>query len=119
MVGDEFEDGVGAEGVVVVLVLVASEDAVDPGPDHLQEGVFGQVGVAGVVEGGGEGTSEPDVLVELAEGQQPCVAGQLARRRLEDERRAEEVEDLWPGGCYTHRTSQGSKRALRAFRCRR
>jgi hypothetical protein len=54
-VGDELEDGVGAEGVVVVLVLLAGEDAVDPGPDHLQERMLGEVGVAGVVEGVREG----------------------------------------------------------------
>jgi hypothetical protein len=36
-----------------------------------------EVGVAGVIEGGGEGTSEPDVPVERAHGQQPGVAGPL------------------------------------------
>jgi hypothetical protein len=82
---------------------VAGQDAVDPGADHLQEGVLHEVGVAGVVEGSGEGPGEPEALVELADGQQPGVAGQLVRRRLDDERRAEKVEDLWPGGGYTHR----------------
>src|SRR5262249_2563861 len=102
-VGDELEDGVGAEGVVIVLVLVAGEDAVDAGADHLPVGVLGEVGVAGVVQGVGEGAGETDTFVELADGEQPGVAGELARRRLDDERRAEEVQDLWPGGWYTHR----------------
>jgi hypothetical protein len=102
-VGHELEDGVVAEGVMVVLVLVAGQDAEDTGPDHLQEGVLRKVGVAGVVEGVGESPGEPDALVELAEGEQPGVAGQLSRRRLDDERRAEEVQDLRPGEWYTHR----------------
>src|SRR5262249_28217484 len=86
-VGDQLEDGVVAEGVVVVLVLVAGQDAVD----------------AGIIEGAREGPGEPSALIELADGEQPGVAGQLARRQLEDERRTEEVEDLWPGEWYTHR----------------
>jgi hypothetical protein len=50
-VGDELEDGVGAEGIVVVLVLLACEDALDAGPDHRQEGVLAEAGIAGVVKG--------------------------------------------------------------------
>jgi hypothetical protein len=78
-----------AEGVVVVLVLVAGQDAVDAGPDQLQEGVLGEVRVAGAVQGVAEGPGEPDAVIELADRQQPGVAGELARRRLDDERRAE------------------------------
>jgi hypothetical protein len=40
----------------------------DAGADHLQEGVLGQLGVAGVVEGVGEGPGEPDAPIELADG---------------------------------------------------
>src|SRR5262249_43902310 len=76
--GDELEDGVVAEGVVVVLVKVAGQDAVDAGPDHLQEALLGQVGVAGVGQGIGEGPGQADLLVELADGEQPGSAGQLA-----------------------------------------
>jgi hypothetical protein len=95
-VGDELEDGVVAQGVVVVLVLIARQDTVDAGADHLQEGVLGQARVAGVVEGLGEGPGEPDALVELADGEQPGVAGELARRRLDDQRGAEKIQDLGP-----------------------
>jgi hypothetical protein len=52
---------------VVVLVFVAGQDAVDATADHLQEGVLGKVGVAGVVESIGESPREPDALIELAD----------------------------------------------------
>jgi hypothetical protein len=81
-VGKGLEDAVGAEGVVIVLALVARQDAVDPAADHLQEAVLGEVGGAGVVQGGGESPGEPDKLVELANGQEPGVAGELTRLRL-------------------------------------
>jgi hypothetical protein len=97
-VGDEFEDGVGAERVVVILVLVAGKDAGDAGADHVEVGVPDEVGVAGVVEGVGEDPGESDALVAGANGEQPGFAGELALRRLDDERRAEAVQDLWPGG---------------------
>jgi hypothetical protein len=42
--------------------------------------VFRQVGIAGVIEGAREAPGQPDALVELAEGEQPGVAGELARR---------------------------------------
>ena len=87
---------------MVVLVRVAGQDAVDARPDHLQEGVFGEAGVAGVPEGVGEGPGEPDALVELADREQPGVAGELTGRWLDNDRRAEEIEALWPGRRYTH-----------------
>ncbi len=77
-VGEELEDGVGAEGIVIVLVFVAREDAVHAGADHLQKRVLGEARVAGVVEGLGEGPGEPDALVELPDGEQTGVAGELA-----------------------------------------
>jgi hypothetical protein len=55
-------------------------------------------------------------LVELAGGEQPGVAGELARRRLDDERRAEEVQDLGPGGGATHAWSPGRERTGRSTR---
>ena len=54
----------------------------------------GEVGVAGVIEGFGKALGQADALVELPDGQQPGVAGQLARRWLDDEWGAEEVQDL-------------------------
>jgi hypothetical protein len=115
----EREDRVFAQGVVVVLVRVAGEDAGDAGPDHLHEGVFGQVGVTRVVEGVGEGPGEPNALVKLADGQQAGVAGELALGWLDDEGPAEEVQDLRPGRRYTHRLSPGRERDLSAPQIRR
>jgi hypothetical protein len=65
--------------VVVVLVFVASQDAVDAAADHLQEGMLGKVRVAGVVESIGKSSREADALIELADGQEPGVAGELTR----------------------------------------
>jgi hypothetical protein len=31
------------------------------------------------------------------DGEEPDIAEELARRRLDHERKSEEVEDLWPG----------------------
>jgi hypothetical protein len=71
--------------------------AVTLGPRTVtEEGVLGEGGVAGVVEGVGKGPSQAEALVELADGQQPGVARELALRRLDDERRAEGVQDLGP-----------------------
>jgi hypothetical protein len=95
--GEELEDGVGAEGVVVVLVRVAGQDAVDPRADHLQEGVRGEAGVARVVQGVGDGPGQADTLVERADGEQAGVPGERAWRRLDDKRGDEKVVDLWPG----------------------
>ena len=68
-----------------VPVLAAGEDANDAGAGPLGEAVPREAGGAGTVHGLGEGAGEPDVLVELADGQQPGVTGQLTRRRLDDE----------------------------------
>jgi hypothetical protein len=58
--------------------------------------VLREVGVPGVIECFGKGPGQSDALVELADGEQPRIAGQLTGRQLDDERRAEETEDLWP-----------------------
>jgi hypothetical protein len=85
-----------AEGVVVVLVRVAGQDAVDAGSDHLQEGVLGQVGVAGVVQGASVGPGEPNALVELADGEHTVIILHMFMYRVDDERRAEKIQALGP-----------------------
>src|SRR5262249_49188185 len=106
--GGEFTVNSVVSQKVLWVSLETSFDAnsvIDADADHLQEAVLCAVGVAKAVEGSGEGLSKPDVLVELADGPQPGVAGELARRRLEDQRRAEKVQELGPGGWYTHQSS--------------
>ena len=46
-VGDHLEDGIGSQSIVVVLVLVVGEDAVDPLPHHAQQGLLRKVGSRG------------------------------------------------------------------------
>jgi hypothetical protein len=55
------------------------------------------------------------------DGRQPGVAGELSSGRLEDERGPEEIEDLRPGGWYTHRLSAGEDqdRVAQQVRCAR
>ena len=48
-------------------------------------GVFAQVGVAGVGRHRGDGPGQPEVLVELAEGEQPGVGGELSGGRRDTE----------------------------------
>jgi hypothetical protein len=79
---------------VAVPVRAASEDANAAGAGPLGEAVLCEAGGAGTVHGLGVGPPQPDAPAELADGEQPGVAGELARRRLDDEWRAEEVQDL-------------------------
>jgi hypothetical protein len=53
----------------------------DAGPDHFQKAVLGEVGVAGVVQGPGDCPGQADALVELADGEQPGVTGELVTAR--------------------------------------
>jgi len=61
---------------MVVLILVAGEDAEDAGADHLQEGVLGQIRIARIVEHRGELLRQPDTFVELSQRQQAGVGGE-------------------------------------------
>jgi hypothetical protein len=51
---------------------------IDAGTDHLQERVLSKVRVAGVIESLGKSPRQADALIELADGQQAGIAGQLA-----------------------------------------
>jgi hypothetical protein len=57
--GHQLEDGVIAEGILVILVLEVGEDAVDAGADHVQESVVGLVGIAAVVEAAAKAWVKP------------------------------------------------------------
>jgi hypothetical protein len=66
-IGDELEDGIGPQGVVIVLVFVIGEDAIDPLSHHAQQGLLGEEGIASVVESGCDLLGELGPLVELAD----------------------------------------------------
>src|ERR1700728_2189307 len=61
--GDELESRIGAEGVVVVLVLVVGEDAIDPRACHFEKSVAHQFGIAGVVQGLSELLGEVQTMI--------------------------------------------------------
>lgn len=92
---------------MIVLVRVVGEDAVHAGANHLQSGVLDKLGIARVVEDGGEGSGEPKGFIELAEGKEPGIAGELPSGGFEDHRGAEESERFLPDSLYTHERSPG------------
>ena len=75
---DGGEQGVAAEVVVVVEVLVAQRQGVDPLGDQLLDGVLDEVGVAVVGEAGGELADDPGESLGLAEQQGAAVGGDVA-----------------------------------------
>ena len=82
--GDDLEDRIITQHVVVVLVGVVGQDAIDPHADHFGKGVLGGILPARVVQGRGELCGQADPLVELADRQQARVTGQLGRFRADD-----------------------------------
>ena len=72
---------------------IVGEDAVDPLPHHTQEWLLDKLGIAHVVESVGELLGATDLLIELADGQEPGVAGQRRGGDLDLKRsRWEEIE---------------------------
>src|SRR5205807_475885 len=78
------------------------EDAVDARADHFEEGVLDEVGIAGVVEDVGEGLGESEALIELPEGEQAGIAGELSGGGFDEEGQVAEIEGGLPGRLYTH-----------------
>src|SRR5512144_2151668 len=72
---DSGEQGVAPQVVMVVEVLVAQGQAVDPLGDEIGEGVLDEVGLAVVGEAGGELTDDGGELLGLAEQQGAAVGG--------------------------------------------
>jgi hypothetical protein len=73
---------------MAIPVLAAGENAEHSGTDHFQDAVLREVGVTGR-PGSSKCLCEPDALVELVDGEQSGVAGQLAWPRVDYERGAE------------------------------
>jgi hypothetical protein len=86
-----------AEGVVIGLIGVAGEGAVDAAAPHVQGGVLDEVGVARVVQGSGGGLGQAELFVGLAEGQQAGIGGGLSGGGLDDDGGGEEIQGLLPG----------------------
>jgi hypothetical protein len=53
--------------------------------------MLGKVRVAGIIECLGKSAGQADVRIELADGKQSGIAGELARRWLDHQRRTEEI----------------------------
>lgn len=89
--------------VVVVLVFVIGEEAVQALADHAHQGVPGERRIASVLEGIGKLLREADLFVELADGEEPGVAGESGLGDLEDDRfGAWEIEDKRKDRLSTH-----------------
>jgi hypothetical protein len=58
--------------------------------DLVKHTLLGAVQVAGVIKYLGKSSGQADALIELTEGKQSSIAGELARRRLDHQQRAEE-----------------------------
>ena len=82
-VGDELEDRIRSQRIVIVLILVIGEDAVDPLPDHAQQRLPREGRIAAIVESGRELFGESDVLVDLSHGQEAGIAGEWCGRDLD------------------------------------
>src|SRR5262249_61024416 len=100
----QLEDGVSPEGIVVVLVFVASEDAVQAGAEHLLAGVLDQ---AGVVQGGGELRGEAEAFIELADREQAGVGGQQGRGGGDRDGKGGKSQRRRRSGVYTHGKTSG------------
>ena len=59
-------------------------------------------GSRGVVEECGEGARQSELFIELTEGEESGIGGELCRGGFDDKRCAEEIEGVLPNRLYTH-----------------
>ena len=90
---NQFEDGVGAQNSVVVLIDVVRENAEDTRPSHFQEAVLRQSGVAAILKHLSEMLRELQALVKFAQREKPGIAGEQCRRGLDDDGQAVEKRE--------------------------
>ena len=62
----EFENGIGSERVMIVLVLIAGEDPKDPHAYHLKKGMLDEVRITRVVQNLSKLPSQAYSFVELS-----------------------------------------------------
>jgi hypothetical protein len=100
---DDLEHWIAAQRVVIVLVLVAGDDAVQPRPKHFRALMPDQLGGACILQRVDEPPGKPDPLIKLAERQQASVTGKSGLARLDDQRRGgKKIEHPLPSTLYTH-----------------
>jgi RNA polymerase sigma factor (TIGR02999 family) len=62
-----------------------------------------------VVEGLSDGSGQADALIELADGEQAGIAGEVGARGLQDDGPSDEIQALLPGRRYTDWLSPGEE----------
>lgn len=92
-----------AQGVVVILILVSGQIAVDTCPSHLQVRVRQGIAGAGINQDGGELFGQAQGLVELPNRQQSGVGAQGCLDGLDNDRHlCEKVKSLLPNTLRFH-----------------
>jgi hypothetical protein len=91
-IGNELEDRIGPQGIVIVLVFVTGQNAEDAHANHFEERVLDVLLIAWVVEGGSELGGQADAFVELSQRQQTSIGGERVVGNLNlDWSRAKEI----------------------------
>jgi len=72
-IADQREDRVAPKHVMVVLVWIVRDDAVDTHTCHVEERVIDVPDVPPIDQSLYELSHKPDLLIELAEGEQPAI----------------------------------------------
>ena len=83
---EDFEDRIVTQHVVVILVGIVGQDAVDPHAGHFRKAVGGLLRATWIVQGGRKLGRQADLLVKLTDGQEPRITGQLGLLRGDDNR---------------------------------
>ena len=80
---DHLEDWIGTQGVMVVLVLVVGEDAIDSLSHHAQQRMPSKKLVSTVLKRCSELFGKPDMVIKLPDGQEAAVARERRWRNLD------------------------------------
>src|SRR5712691_7619946 len=92
-----------AQGVVIVLIFIAGENAEDARARHFEEGMLAKRGNAGVLQGAGKRLRQTNLRVELPQRQEPRIAAQLGIRGFYNNGQlAPKIESHLPRSLYTH-----------------
>jgi hypothetical protein len=75
-IGNDFENRIGAKGVVIILIFVAGDDAKDSHAGHFEVGMIDASGITRIVQGVCELLREANAMIELSEEEQPRIGGE-------------------------------------------